>query len=907
MSALFSAGTILFLFWTITALTGRLVWGKGTEISLSAAQALVVLGSGVVGALVYTWSDSFWFSAVEAEVYGFSSFMTALTFWLILYWERQADDVAADRFLILIAYIVGLSIGVHLLNLLCLPAIVLIYYFHRSRKVRLWQMAGIVLLSFVLIGLILYVLIPGVVWLAQKFELLFVNGFGWRYNTGALACFLLLFAMLVGAMLVLWQGHVPQRMNGRLAFNLVTMLLMLLIGYSTYAQVLIRSSAQLPMNENTPDNVFSLARYLNREQYGSSPLLYGQTFASEVIRDASKGQGTPLYAKVVKLDESEPDRYYEFDRQRTYEYDYNMFFPRMYSNAFPEHIQGYKQWSNFKGKMVQVPTARGGTRKVRVPTFGENLTYFFRYQLGHMYWRYFFWNFCGRQSDLKCNGEADRGNWITGIPFIDEWLVGNQTDLPRFIAENKGHNVYYMLPLLLGLLGIGWQWSKGREGKQGFLVILMLFLMTGMAIVVYINQPPFQPRERDYSFAGSFYAFSIWVGMGVAAVAALLRCGLRVKSQTGNLCLAVLACVLCLGVPLQMVSQTWDDHDRSDRYLAHDFGQNYLASLDPEGIIFTNGDNDTFPLWYAMEVEGFRTDTRACNLCYLQVDWYIDQMKSPAYDSPALPIPYRREQYAGNNLAYSLLKKQELTLPGDSICSTMHISLEGKQYLQRHEIMQLAMIDSIARTGWKRPIYYACSSGSALGLQPYLRTVGLAYQVVPSGGGPDSVDVERTFDCLMNRFKWGNANKPGIYLDETCLSMCYWHRVVFSRLIDALLRQGDTERALLVTRRCMEVLPSYNIPYDYPSLTMVRCLGVCGKQEEANGISAEILEQTTDYLHWAAGLDKQRRCSCTNEIGRKLSLMQSTLLLLNEQQQTALFQTYYPLFQQYYEQYRQVR
>ena len=910
MSALFSAGTILFLFWTITALTGRLLWPATQEARyLPISKAIVIFGSGLVGALVFTWSDTFWFSAVEAEVYGFSSFMTAITFWLVLRWEKQSRQVSSDRYLILISYVVGLSIGVHLLNLLCLPAIVLVYCFSMRRQMRRMQVMGVVLLSFLLIALILFVLIPGVVWLAQKFELLFVNGFGCRYNTGALVCFVLLFVVLVSILWSLYSGHSPRWVNRRLAFNITAMLLMMLVGYSTYAQVLIRSSAWLPMNENAPDNVFALARYLNREQYGSSPLLYGQTFASEVISDTSNGNGAPLYRKAVKQDENEPDRYWEYDRQHSYRYDYNMLFPRMYSEM-PEHVQGYKKWSGFKGKLVRVPAARGGTRQVRVPTVGENLTYFFRYQLGYMYWRYFFWNFCGRQNDLKGNGEADRGNWITGISLIDSWLVGNQNDLPRQIVGNKGHNVYYMLPLLLGLLGLCWQWHQGSDGRRYFLVVLMLFVMTGIAIVVYINQPPFQPRERDYSFVGSFYAFSVWIGMGVAGLVALLKkiAGRKIGIKC-RIAAAVASVSVCIGVPIQMVGQNWDDHDRSDRYLARDFGRNYLSSLDPDGILFCSGDNETFPLWYAIEVEGFRTDARVCNLCYLQTDWYIDQMKSPAYESAPLPIPYGSDRYAGNRMIYSALKTDALMLPGDSIVPEISIQFDGKKYLQRQEIIQLSIVDSIARSGWKRPVYFTCSAGTGVyGMfSPYLRTVGLAYQIVASGGGSNSIDVERTFDCLMNRFRWGNADKPGIYLDETALSMCYWHRIAFSRLIDALLNAGDKERALLATRRCLEVLPSYNIPYDYTSLSLARCLYECDEQEDAVLISVEILKQTAEYLHWVFGLDKDRLRTCESEIRQQLLLMQGTLCLLEEQHQTDLLRNYYTLFKQYYDEFKRNR
>ena len=962
MSALFSAGTILFLFWTITALVGKL-WGRNLSLektcgdrNLSWSQAIITWGCGLVGALVYTWSDSFWFSAVEAEVYAFSSFMTALTFWLILRWESCADDPASDRYIVLISYVVGLSIGVHLLNLLCLPAIVLVYYFRRRQNITFWGVTGAIAASMLLIAVILFGIIPGVVWLSQKVELLMVNGCHLPYNTGALTCFGAILVALVVLLYRVHQGKCPKWMGQRLAANILLSLLMLLVGYSTFAQVIIRSVANTPINENAPDNVFALSSYLNRDQYGQTPLLWGQTFTSSLDNTASAAEGSALYAKVVKKDSTEADHYYVYDHAREYKYDYTMFFPRMFSNQ-SQHIAGYKQWSDYQGKKVNVRLANGRMKQIVVPTWTENMRYFWRYQVNYMYWRYFFWNFCGRQNDLSGNGEADRGNWITGIPLIDEWLVGNQQDLPRMITENKGHNVYYMLPLLLGLLGLGWQWRQGRRGRQGTLTVLMLFLMTGLAIVVYINQTPYQPRERDYSYAGSFYAFSIWVGMGVAAVASLVERLIRQR----RVWTASLATVACLGVPLQMVGQTWDDHDRSDRYMAHDFGQNYLDSLDPNAIIFVSGDNETFPLWYAQEVEGYRRDVRVCNLAYLQTDWYIDQMKSPTSESAPLPIPFRSEQYAGNKLMLSYIvprtdKPMDMhqamnylysdeakykTLPnyaelidylpaqtlslqvdaeavrqsgcislqaGDSIVPRMNITLPQRTYLSRNEIAQLALLDSIARGGWQRPLYFATTMGSDsyVGMGPYLRTTGLAQQVVPLAlpSAEESVDIERTYENLMHRFKWGNVDKPGVYIDETIYRMCYWHRTIFGRLIEALLAQGDKERALEVAEKCLEVLPPSNVPHDLSSLPILHCLLANGRNEQACEVATALIEQADEYLHWAMALDVERRRSCVYTIKRQLQTMKYALSDLNAWGQTACVDNYLSKFNHYYEQFQ---
>ena len=961
MSALLSAGTILLLFWTITAIARGLVL-KGERFTWP--QACVVWGSGLVGALAFTWSDTFWFSAVEAEVYGFSSFMTALTFWLMLKWRNRAGSPSADRYIILIAYVVGLSIGVHLLNLLCLPAIVLVAYYRLCKQPSVQGTIGMLLCSVLLIALILFGIIPGVVWWAQKVELLMVNGCGLPYNTGALLSFVLLLVLLILLLVRLHRGHSLWSIRPRLAYNVVLSLLMILMGYSTFAQIIIRSTANTPLNENAPDNVFALSSYLGREQYGQKPLVWGQTFASSLVDNDKADEGKALYAQVVKQSPDQPDRYYVYGHEEKYSYDYNVLFPRMYDQ---QHTAAYKQWCNYEGEKVPVRQANGSMRNAEVPSWRDNWTYFIRYQVNHMYWRYFFWNFCGRQNDLRGNGEADRGNWITGIQVIDGWLLGSQEALPASMTENKAHNVYYMLPLLLGLLGIRWQYSRGKEGRQGALILTMLFVMTGLAIVVYLNQTPNQPRERDYSFAGSFYAFAIWIGLGVAAVWQGVQrlCRGRLAQWSGLS--AVMSVLLCLGVPLQMVGQTWDDHDRSNRLLAHDFALNYLSSLDKDAILLVSGDNETFPLWYAIEVEGVRRDVRICNLCYLQTGWYIDQMRSPQYDSPALPIPMTSERYAGNKLTLAYLvprseqpvdmhsamsylysddprykvmsyKQQPLDclpaktlqLPvdseavkqspsihlqeGDSILPQLTISLADKRILTSQEIVQLSMLDSIARDGWKRPLYYAYSLpvSNYVGMYPYTRTVGLATQIVPlAGGGEGSLDVERTYDCLMNRFKWGNLDTHSLYLDETCLSLCFYHRTLFDSLIEALEARGDSERALRVAERCLEVLPARNVPYDRFSLPVARCLAKHGREEEALSIINPVLAQADDYLRWAASLDRDHQRSCLYTISQQFYTMQLALNELADMPAASpeLSETqtlYFNHFKSYYEQFQPI-
>lgn len=989
MSALFSAGAILFLFWSITALTKKLVCRKNKKgEDITWPQIITILGSGMVGSLVYTWSDTFWFSAVEAEVYAFSSFMTALVFWLILKWENNASGVEGDRYIILLAYMIGLSIGVHLLNLLCIPAIVLVYYFKKNPNANLKGTLGALILSVLLIAFILYGMIPGLVRLASATELLFVNTFGLSYNSGTLFYFLFVIALLIFGLWKVYQKNttdklmrillsasivlsgVPfisdswvlgfivaavfvglvfffKKLNARLASNIMFCLLAILVGYSTFAQIIIRSSAQLPMDQNSPDEIFSFTKYLNREQYGESPLFFGHTFASDVVRDkngsAKVKEGAPIYTKVVKNNPSDPDRYEVTGHREKYEYNYNVFFPRMYSKT-GNHVEGYKEWSDFKGEKVRVDG-----KTITVPTFGENLTYFLRYQLNFMYWRYFMWNFSGRQSDVQSYGEIDRGNWITGISFIDEILVGDQ-DLPSSIADNKGHNVFYMLPLLLGIIGLLWQAYSCDKGIQGFWVVFFLFFMTGIAIVIYLNQTPYQPRERDYAYAGSFYAFSIWVGMGVAGI--MDFCTRILKKD--NAIIAALVSIICLGVPFQMVGQTWDDHDRSNRYTTRDFGRNYLTSLEENAIIFTNGDNDTFPLWYSQDVEGYRTDVRVCNLSYLQTDWYINQMKAPAYESEPLPIAFRQDQYNADKLNYAhviplvegekplssvlnylysddpkfkqlpnygqvdyiptgkmyldidsaaVMNSPVIDVPDPSLISKrMHIDISDKSYITKNEIAMLSMIEQINKEGWKRPIYIATTVGPEmyLSLNRYFRLCGLAYQIVPlERGGTGTCDIDKTYDNLMNKFVWGNIQDTTIYLDENNRRMCRTQRMMFCTLIEQLLSIGDTDRALKATKYCDETIPSVSVPYDYTSLTMAQAYLICDEPAEGERILRKTIEDNVDYLDWAFRLDRGLMLTISRTIREQIITMREILEIADEYGLSELTDEYNNQFNDY--------
>ena len=703
MSALLSAATILFLFWSITHLVRRLLLRNDGEMTLG--KMISIEASGLVGALIYTFSDTFWFSAVEGEVYAYSSAFTAVVFWLILKWEEHADEPHSDRWLVLIMYMTGLSIGVHLLNLLCLPAIVLVYYYRKfPNKQGNADLKGSLIalgISIVILAAVLYGVVPGIVRVGGWFELLFVNVLGCPFNTGEIIYIALLVATIIWA---IYETHVQRNekrqniaflasvamlgipfygfgissvvigiivlailwfvvkyknkkgvalVSARIKNTSLLCMLMLMIGYSSYALIVIRSSANPPMDQNSPEDIFTLGEYLSREQYGSRPLLYGQAYTSQVQLEKDgdmcrpvSTKGAPVYQRKEKASADEKDSYFVVRTKDEYKYAQNMLFPRMYSSA---HSAAYESWMGGVEGTQQPYDRCGEMISVKVPTMLENIRFFLSYQCNFMYWPYFMWNFAGRQNDLQGNGELEHGNWITGFDWFDNLRLGDQSKLPDDLKNNKGHNVFYCLPLLLGLIGLFWQsLRKGQNGIRQFWVVFFLFFMTGLAIVIYLNQTPGQPRERDYAYAGSFYAFAIWCGMGVAAIIDEVTRRLKGKETA----VAAIVGVVCLLVPVQMASQTWDDHDRSGRYTCRDFGRNYLMSLEEKGnpIIFTNGDNDTFPLWYNQDVEGERTDARVCNLSYLQTDWYIDQMLRPAYDSPSLPISWSRLEYcAGTN------------------------------------------------------------------------------------------------------------------------------------------------------------------------------------------------------------------------------------------------------------------
>ena len=862
LSALLSAGCIFFLFLTVTHLSRKLICPI-SDGEMSISQVITIEACGMVGALAYTFSDTFWFSAVEAEVYAFSSFLTALMFWLILKWQSEMDKPGSTRWIVLIAYITGLSIGVHLLCLLCLPAMSFVVYFSRTKRVTWKGMLKTLIASGLLVAAILYGLIPGVVKFGGWFELLFTNVLGCPYNTG-LICYILL---LTGTIIIAY--YKAKRRIVRLS---LACLLMMLIGYSSYGVIFIRANAQTPMCENAPDNIFSLGSYLNREQYGKTPLFYGPAYCSEIDRVAEgeylvprQKEGKAVYRPVADSTKQE----YEVVRHDIdYLYKNNMYFPRMYSSR---HAKAYEDWMG------------GVEKKDGVPTAAENLRFFLSYQVNFMYWRYFLWNFVGRQNNIQGHGEVEHGNWITGFRWIDDWLLGCDTSkLPSDLKENKGRNVFYALPLLLGLVGMLWQWRKGREGKQQFLVVMLLFLMTGLAIVVYLNQTPLQPRERDYAYAGSFYAFAIWIGMGVGMISEKVK----VKSGKYATIMAVLSAIACLLVPIQMVTQTWDDHDRSDRYTCRDFGANYLNSMQREGhpIILTNGDNDTFPLWYNHEVEGVRTDTRVVNMEYLQTDWYIDQMKRPAYESPALPISFHHEDYKEGRMEYVPIETDSIAI------GSATISLKGKKGLFKNELM---VLDMLLQANWERPIYMSISMGSDI--LPFLRNhlvlEGLAYRISPTATN-QKIDVERLYDNIMHRFRYGGLNTKGIYVDEDVKRMANTHQLIMGVLIDSLLQHGDLKRALSVCHKWQKEMPQENVPYTEYALSMARCYYMTHQPEQGDEIVSSLLRRSDEWLSWINTIKPSRRAGSLYNRYTWMQTMEQALVVAEQFERTEYIHQY---------------
>ena len=1026
MSALLSAVCILFLFWTITHLARKLIISDWKEMTTS--KLIAIEASGMVGALIYTFSDTFWFSAVEGEVYAFSSAFTAVVFWLILKWEDHADEPHSDRWLVLIAYMTGLSIGVHLLNLLCIPAIVLVYYYKKVPHANLKGSLLALILSFAVVVAVLYGVVPGIITVGGWFELFFVNVLGCPFNTGEIVyiiclvaaviwgiyetynatdknvkrqniAFILGFGMLgipfygygwsavicgVIVMAILWfvlgykrkqevatgvdetTGITKKKMqllplvSARIKNTALLCMLMLMIVYSSYALIVIRSSANPPMDQNSPEDIFTLGSYLSRDQYGDRPLFYGQAYTSQVALTVDGNmckpemkEGAPVYQRKEKATADEKDSYFIVSHKNKYQYAQNMFFPRMYDAA---HAQAYEDWMGGVDG-TEVPYDRCGENiMVKVPSQVDNIRFFLSYQCNFMYWRYFMWNFAGRQNDIQGNGEPEHGNWITGFSFIDDSLYGDQSKLPDDLKNNKGHNVFYCMPLILGLIGLFWQaWytrkrkviKNGKKveeilpvGIQQFWVVFFLFFMTGLAIVIYLNQTPMQPRERDYAYAGSFYAYAIWCGLGVLAIIDLLK----KKAKLSGTAISAIVAVITLLVPIQMASQTWDDHDRSNRYTCRDFGQNYLMSLQEKGnpIIFTNGDNDTFPLWYNQEVEGVGTDARVCNLSYLQTDWYIDQMKRPAYNSPSVPITWPRLDFCSGTNEYvtvepgakqqilefykqdpeaakkqfgdepfelknvlkywvrsknpdlhiiptdtlyvtidkEAVKKSGMMMASDTIPDKMVISLAGKTALYKGDLMMLEMI---AQCNWVRPIYVALTVGEEnyMNLGDNFVQEGLVNRITPfttNKPGAKNFDTEKAYHNIMTRFKFGNLKQKGLYIDETTMRMCYTHRRLLAQTALQLLSEHKNKKAIDILKKADVEIPDYNVPIDYMSggLDMARGWILAGQKQKAAEYVGKVWKTASQYLSYYLSLDANRFAQAQNDCIRQIMIMQST-------------------------------
>ena len=1025
MSALLSAVCIMFLFWTITHLARKLIIGDWKE--MTTGKLIAIEASGMVGALIYTFSDTFWFSAVEGEVYAFSSAFTAVVFWLILKWEDHADEPHSDRWLVLIAYMTGLSIGVHLLNLLCIPAIVLVYYYKKVPQANLKGSLLALFLSFLVVVAVLYGVVPGIITVGGWFELFFVNVLGCPFNTGEIVyiiclvasviwgiyetynaseknekkqniAFVLGFGMLgipfygygwtavicgVIVLAALWfalnykrkkeittgvdevTGITKKKMqvlpliSARIKNTALLCMLMLMIGYSSYALIVIRSSANPPMDQNSPEDIFTLGSYLSRDQYGDRPLFYGQAYTSQVALEVDGNmckpvmkEGAPVYQRKEKASADEKDSYFVVSHKNKYVYAQNMLFPRMYSSA---HASAYEDWmGGVEGS--QVPYDRcGESIMVKVPSQIDNIRFFLSYQCNFMYWRYFMWNFAGRQNDIQGNGEPEHGNWISGFSFIDDALYGDQSKLPDDLKANKGHNVFYCMPLILGLIGLFWQawYTRKRKvmkngveteetlpiGIQQFWVVFFLFFMTGLAIVIYLNQTPMQPRERDYAYAGSFYAYAIWCGLGVLAIIDLLK----QKMKLSGTAVSAIVAVITLLVPIQMASQTWDDHDRSDRYTCRDFGQNYLMSLQEKSnpIIFTNGDNDTFPLWYNQEVEGVGTDARVCNLSYLQTDWYIDQMMRPAYNSPSVPITWPRLDFCSGTNEYvsvepeakkqilefykqdpenakkqfgdepfelknilknwvrsknpdmhfiptdtlyvtidkEAVKKSGMMMATDSIPDKMVISLAGKNALYKGDLMMLEML---AQCNWTRPLYVALTVGedNYMNLGENFVQEGLVNRITPfttNVPGAKRFDTEKTYHMIMTRFKFGNLKQKGLYIDETTMRMCYTHRRLLGQTALQLIAEGKKQKAINILKKAEVEIPTYNVPLDYLNggIDMARGWLMAGQKAKGKEYVEAIWKNASQYLTYYLSLPNDKFLMSQNDCIRQIMIMQN--------------------------------
>ena len=951
MSALASGFTILFLFWSITMLAKKIVLKyaclTGRQGELTSEKMFAILGSGVVGAMAYTFSDSFWFSAVEGEVYATSSFFTAIVFWAILKWEENAGDKYATRWIIFIAYLMGLSIGVHLLNLLAIPAITFVYYFKKYKP----SVKGIIKTSFTALALlvaVMYVIIPWVVKLSGWFELFFVNSIGLPFNWGTVIYFALLITGIVFGL------RYSIRKQKILANTIILCFTFILIGYSTFLILVIRSNAKTPINENAPKNAIALLSYLNREQYGDWPLFYGQYYNAPVNPQTKWKDGNPVYARNDKS-----GKYVVIDDRKksipTYDEKFCTIFPRMWSSDESlDHIEAYKRWADITGTPVSYTDPESGKAEIiNKPAFFENLKYFFTYQVGHMYLRYFLWNFAGKQNSIQNqDGNPLEGNWYSGIKFIDERL-GQQDNLPDDMRQNKGMNKFYFLPLILGFIGLFYHLNKHSYDS---VVVMLLFFMTGIAIVIYLNQYPNQPRERDYAYAASFYAFAIWIGLSVLALFDILS-----KYINSKLTVILVTIVCFLAAPYIMAKDGWDDHDRSGRYTCVDFASDYLNSCAPNAILFTNGDNDTFPLWYAQEVDGIRTDVRVVNLSLLNTDWHIDAAKRKAYDSDPVPFSLTWDQYKEGTREYvyfipdtticpagkyfnlkqlmdfvasddpqtkfptargsvEYFPTKNLRIPvdketvlkngtvskkdADSVVSAIEWTV-GRYGVQKNNLM---VLDLLANNDWKRPIYFASNSGSStyLGLDKYLQLEGLAYRVVPvknnnkSSGEIGFVNTDAMYNNMMNKFKWGNIQDTSLYFDETVTGTAMSLRLSFTRLANALVAEGKNDSAVKVLDKCQQLFPEKNVEYNYYEYLVGESYYKAGAIDKANRVMKRLTDLNEQHLKYYFSFTGDKANTISYHKQQSLGMMQRIAQTALEYKQEDITKKAKGLFDQYY-------
>jgi hypothetical protein len=929
MSALASGFTILFLFWSITHLAKKIISKDGVP---GTGELYAILGAGIVGSLAYCFSDSFWFSAVEAEVYAMSSLFTAAVFWAILKWESVADEPKSDRWLIMIAYLMGLSVGVHILNLLAIPAIVLVYYFKKFPVTRNGVIAAI-LGSFALLAVLMIVVIQFTLKVASWFELFFINVVGLPFNFGVII-------FVLGIAGGLFYGIWWSKKKGNVLWNTIFLsLTFIMIGYSSIMILPIRSAANPPLDENNPDNTLSLLSYVNREVYGQRPLVYGEYYNAPVT---AYKDGKNFYYK-------KDGKYVVGDTRTDYVYDsrFTTIFPRMYNAQEPKYEAAYKAWGRIKGRPITVEGQDGKNEVRMVPTFTENLRFFFRYQLGHMYIRYFMWNFSGRQSDEQGDGGIKSGNWITGIKFIDAMRLGPQNDLPKFITANKGNNKYYALPLILGLLGA---WFYYQKHRKDFWIVTLLFIMTGAAIIVYLNEVPMTPRERDYVYVGSFYAFAIFIGVGVLFLYDLLK-----KKLDPKIAAIAVTGVCLLAVPAVMASQNWDDHDRSGRNTAHDFAYNYLIGLDKNALIFTNGDNDTFPLWYVQEVEGVRTDVRVCCMPFLPQDWYIDQLKRTYYGSKALPISMNFEQYRQGKRGYVPIVdklnaptdlKKLIEFANNDDPRAMVSSSTGRSFnyipaatfvlpVDKNKVIQngtvdasranqidsaivwtmgqdqvykdeLVVLDILANNNWERPMYYTTPGQSgSVKLDNYLELQGLSYRLIPikgvrQNGMEGMVNTDIMYENIVNKFKYTNLNNPKVYQDETCRRMEQNMKNNFNRLAEALIAEGKLEKAGAVLTKLEQAIPTKVLGYVPQDVETVNLWFKVGNKEKGRDLAKFAFENIKDEADYYLSQPADIFPSVSDDLQYTLYTMRSLTQWVTENKEEDLAKEVEAKFNEYY-------